>query len=199
MIDINGTKIDNIDDINRVVMDYLKICIVKYLPNEKYAIIDENKISLEYLTTDKYLGININYGEFIEGILNILEDIYLFVILLKSDNEEIKKILDLIIKKWCSYMTIIKDIDLKINKKNDPRLFILELERPERLIDDNLSCNSISKLKLLYRNSRTKMDDIKLRSLFYHYDENIQKIFSDYVKVPFKFENSGSRIVYYNN
>jgi D-glycero-alpha-D-manno-heptose-7-phosphate kinase len=29
--------------------------------------------------------------------------------------------------------------------------------------------------------------------------ENIQKIFSDYVKVPFKFENSGSRIVYYNN
>jgi hypothetical protein len=74
-------------------------------------------------------------------------------------------------------MTIIKDIDLKINKKNDPRLFILELERPERLIDDNLSCNSISKLKLLYRNSRTKMDDIKLRSLFYHYDENIQKIF----------------------
>ena len=176
-VDINGTKIDNIDDINRVVMDYLKICIVKYLPTEKYAIIDENKISLEYLTTDKYLGININYGEFIEGILNILEDIYLFVILLKSDNEEIKKILDLIIKKWCSYMTIIKDIDLKINKKNDPRLFILELERPERLIDDNLSCNSISKLKLLYRNSRTKMDDIKLRSLFYHYDENIQNIF----------------------
>jgi hypothetical protein len=175
-IDINGIKIDNVDDINRIMMNYLKECILKYLPNEKYTVIDDNRILLEYLTTDKYLGLNINYAEFIEGILNIIEDAFLFVRLLKTDNEGIERIIELMILKWCSYLTVLKDIDLKMNKKNDPRLFLLQLEKPERLVNDNLSCNNISKLKLLYKYSRNKMDEVRMRSLFYHYDENVRNI-----------------------
>jgi hypothetical protein len=175
-INIDGIKIDSIYDINKSVMIYIKECIIKYLSNEKYTIIDEDNISLEYLTNDKYVGLNINYGEFIEGIINILEDTYLFVKLLKTDNDDIKKVLELIIKKWCSYLTIIREVDIKTNKRIDPRIFILHLEKPEKLVDDNLTCNSISKLKLIYKNSTGIIDDYLKRQLFYEYDENTQNI-----------------------
>jgi len=93
-----------------------------------------------------------------------------------KDNEDIKKILELIIKKWCSYANLLKDKDILGDRKNDPRLYVLQLEKPEKLVDDNLNCDSITKTRIIYKYSRENIGPHEMRTLFYHSDENMKAI-----------------------
>jgi hypothetical protein len=178
-IDINGKIIDNIDDLNRDIIDFMINRISKYIPDEKYNKID-NIIVLEYLTTDTFLGMNLNYSEFIESILNILEDTYLYIRLLKSNDEHIQSIIDLIIKKWYSYIKIVdlnkQPIEQLLDRVNDPRIVVIEILDIQKLLHDNIDSVSVIKLKQIYEYSQDIMDKYIIRSLFYNYNDETIKV-----------------------
>jgi|694.fasta_scaffold17692_11 hypothetical protein len=167
-IDLYGTKIESIDDINRLLIEFIKMRKGIYMIDEKLNIIDENKIEIEYVTNDTFLGINMNYGEFIECILNILEDLFLYIRLLRTDDENIEKILNLMINKWYVYISVIIT--------NEPKKMIIELSNPERLIDSELSYSSLTKLRKIYEYSQVELDKYVMRSLYYDYDEYMKDI-----------------------
>jgi hypothetical protein len=123
-IDSNIIEIKSIDDINKILITFIKNRLNKYLIEEELI---DNTILIKYVIDDNLNGINMNYGEYIECILNVIEETFYYINNIKNDNTDIQKVLKLIIKNWYSYINVEPYND-------DQKIYTINLTDPSILI-----------------------------------------------------------------
>jgi hypothetical protein len=153
-------ELTRLEDINREIINFIKQRIEKYLINEKFTVLEDNTIKLEHTTNQNYTGLYINYGEYLECILNIIEETYYFINNIKIENETINSVLKMMINKWYSYINVYMD-------DKDIRIYIIKLSEPFKLVENAVNYTGLMKLNKLYMYSQYELDKYLIRTLLY--------------------------------
>jgi hypothetical protein len=184
-------NITRLEDINREIINFIKRQLDKYLidegvvdesPNEELGItktaqwspIDENTISIEH--TGKIM----NYGEYLENILNVIEETFYFVNSLKSPDENIQNVIKMIINKWYSYLLINES---ETEQKNQ-RIKIIKLSDPSKLVVDPVYYSGLMKLNKIYMYSQHPVEKYLLVGLFPNSSKDI-KLLYEYPRITY--------------
>lgn len=172
----NMTKL-SIGDINRELISFMKKRIDKYLFEENISEIGAERVTIEYNTDENYIGRNICFGEFIENLLNIIEETYYFISNMRSEDENTQKIIKLIIENWYSYINIERD-------EMDIRKYTIILSDPSILVNEMVTHKGITNLNRMYIWSQEQLSKTLIRSLFYESDERKEMI----IRLLYKYQ-----------
>ena len=182
-IDLNMEMIEDANEINNLLINFIKYRSEKYLGTEKFKQLDSNTILFNHITNENYIGIEMNYGEYIENILNILEESFLFVNLMKSNNEDINNVLKILINKWFSYIYFIQaksvlrkdktEYNIELSNLIDPRYNALYINEINKITESSVEQSSYLRLKKIHNYSQHELNKYLVRTLFFEYNEGM--------------------------
>jgi hypothetical protein len=180
-------NLTRLEDINREIINFMKQRLDVYLIDEnirdneqditktkQWSPIDENTISVEHT------GRIMNYGEYLENILNVIEETFYFVNSLKSPDENIQNVIRMIINKWYSYLLI----NESETEQQNQRKKIIKLNDPSKLIDDSIHYSGLMKLNKNYMYSQHPIDKYLLAGLFPNSSKDI-KLLYEYPRITY--------------
>jgi hypothetical protein len=152
-------------------MDFIRMRLEKYLSKEKISVNEDMALSIEHVTDNNYIGINMCYGEFIENIINVMEEAFLYIQMLNTENPDLEAVIKLLLNKWYSYINVSYDT---VNA--NVRLFKIGLSRIDRLDETTDYNKTLYNITKIYKYSQETMTKYLLRTLFYDYHESTKDI-----------------------
>jgi hypothetical protein len=164
-------KDNSVEEVGRMIMDFIRIRLEKYLSKEKIQIIEDMSLLIEHLTDNNYIGINMCYGEFIENIINVMEEAFLYVQILDTTNKDLGNVIKMILSKWYSYINV--QFDTTNANVKSFKISLSRIDRLDEMADYNKTLFNITKI---YKYSQETMTKYLLRTLFYDYHESTKDI-----------------------
>jgi hypothetical protein len=164
-------KDNSVEEVNRMIMDFIRMRLEKYLSKEKISVNEDMALSIEHVTDNNYIGINMCYGEFIENIINVMEEAFLYIQMLNTENPDLEAVIKLLLNKWYSYINVSYDT---VNA--NVRLFKIGLSRIDRLDETTDYNKTLYNITKIYKYSQETMTKYLLRTLFYDYHESTKDI-----------------------